>query len=70
MNTGLTDRLQETHQGLYGKTPATHYEHRISYTETFDQFCEDLCATDLLNKDQKQLMRGLIWQWLANKKRG
>ena len=70
MNTGLTDRLLETHQGLYGRTPATHYEHRISYTETFDEFINSILATDLLDKDQKQLLRGLRNQWRANKKGG
>lgn len=56
----LTDILQENDRYLR--------KLKKVYTETFDQFCKNLCATDLLDKDQKQLIRGLIKQWEANKK--
>ena len=76
MSTGLTYALQESDQiirglkykGLYGRTPATHYEHRIPYTETFDEFIDRLLGTDLLDKKQKQLLRGLRNQWEYNLK--
>ena len=41
----------------------------IDYKETFDQFCKAMLATDLLDETEKALIRGLLIQWEANKRR-
>ena len=58
----LYERIKETDIIIAG-LPKTDYK------EAFDAFCEALLLTDLLNKDEKQLIRGLLSQWRANQKR-
>ncbi len=73
MYTGLTDRLLENDQYLRldnAFNRRLHETYDPPYTETFDGFIDSILATDLLDKDQKQLLRGLRNQWIANKKRG
>jgi len=64
MTTGLTDRLQRIY-GKYHKgfSPET-------YTETFEEFCESICATDLLMEGERYIIHKLIKQWEMNKRRG
>ncbi len=66
----LTDRLLENDRYLKLDSEYGRIYPREIYTETFDQFIDSILATDLLDKDQKQLLRGLRNQWRSNKEKG
>ena len=38
----------------------------IPYTETFDEFCQAILLTGFLDKEQSQLIKGLLNQWENN----
>lgn len=58
---GLTGRRLNMYKEVKKRT-------QISYAETFSEFCEAMCKTDLLKDEEKFIIRKLLKQWRMNKK--
>ena len=57
---GLTQLLKENDQYL---------KERVTYKETFDEFCRSMLALNKGEPDQRRYLADLLYQWNENKRR-